>query len=146
MDTLTAIIDRMGIVDVLDRYATACDSRDWGLFDQIFTPNVETDYGGPNMFNNRKAVVDMIRSMLGGCGPTQHMLSNYRITIDGDTANSICSVRAFHVGIGEAKDKTFEVWGEYRDRLVRTGEGWRIARRVMVNIWLAGSFDVLRSG
>lgn len=145
MDLIT-VVDRMEVTDVLNGYAAACDSRDWDLFNQIFTPDVEANYGGPNVFNSRGAVVDMIRGMLGGCGPTQHMLSNYRITIDGDVADTICSVRAFHAGIGEAKGKTFEVWGEYRDRLVRTGEGWRIARRTMVATWVQGSFDVLRPG
>lgn len=143
---ITTIADRMEVTDVLNRYATACDTRDWALFDRIFMPDIEANYGGPNVFNNRGAVVEMIRSMLGGCGPTQHMLSNYRITIDGDAADTVCSVRAFHAGIDEAKGKTFEVWGEYRDRLVRTGEGWRIARRTMAVTWVHGSFDVLRPG
>ena len=141
---LKTLIDKMEVIDVLVRYATACDTRDWGLYDRVFMPDVQADYGGPNGFNNRKATVAMIRSMLGGCGPSQHLLGNYRITIDGDTAESVCYVRVFHAGIGPAEGKTFEVWGEYRDRLVRTAEGWRIARRTMVANWTQGSFDVLR--
>ena len=143
---VSALIDRMAVTDVLNRYATACDTRNWALLDEVFTPDVEADYGGANVFHDRKAVVEMIRSMLGGCGPTQHLLGNYRITIDGDMAGSVCSVRAFHAGVGEAKGKTFEVWGEYRDRLVRTSSGWRIASRQMAVIWVEGSFDVLRPG
>lgn len=143
---LNTVIDRIAVTDVLTRYATACDSRNWALLDDVFTPDVEANYGGPNVFNNRKAVVEMIRSMLGGCGPTQHMLSNYRIMIEGDTADSVCSVRAFHAGIGQAKGKTFVVWGEYRDRLIRTPVGWRIAKRTMAVTWVEGSFDVLQPG
>ena len=141
---LTTLIEQMEIIEVLNRYATACDSRDWGLFDQVFTPDVETDYGGTNRFSSRNATVDMIQGFLGGCGPTQHLLGNYRITIEGDKADSVCYVRAFHAGIGKAEGKTFEVWAEYQDRLVRTTDGWRIARRTMVNIWAEGSIDVLQ--
>jgi len=141
---ITNIIDQMEVIDVLNRYATACDSRDWGLFDRVFTPDVETEYGGPNSFSNRKDTVEMIQGMLGGCGPTQHLLGNFRITLNDDTADSVCSVRAFHAGIGQAEGKTLEVWAEYRDRLVRTAEGWRIAKRTMVNTWVEGSFEVLQ--
>lgn len=143
MDSTTTL-DRFEIIDVLNRYATACDSRNWDLFTEVFTEDVETDYGGDYKFNSREAIVNLIRSMLGGCGPTQHLLGNYRIEIERDAANSVCSVRAFHAGKGEAEGKTFEMWGEYRDKLKRTEYGWRINRRELTTVWLEGSYEVLR--
>ena len=141
---LETLIDRTEIIDVLNLYALACDSRDWTLFEQIFTPDVKSDYGGDFVYDNREALVDMIRSMLGGCGPTQHLLGNYRINVSGDTAESVCSVRAFHAGIGPAEGLTFEMWGEYQDRLIRTHGEWRITSRNLNSIWVQGSFEVLR--
>ena len=144
---ISQIVDRIAVIDVLIRYATACDRRDWRLFDDIFLPDVKTDYGnGLYTFNNRQDVVNLIRSFLGGCGPTQHLLGNYRIDLEGDMANSVCSVRAFHVGISDAAGLTYEMAGEYRDHLKRTKDGWRIARRALVVNWEQGSRKVLRPG
>ncbi len=124
---LETLIDRTEITDVLNRYALACDSRDWVFFEQIFTSDVKSDYGEDFVFSNRENLVNMIRSMLGGCGPTQHLLGNYRINVFGDTADSVCSVRAFHAGIGPAEGLTFEMWGEYQDKLARTRDGWPLS-------------------
>ena len=138
------IHDRHEIIDLLNRYATACDTRDWDLFKEIFTTDVETDYGGDYKFVNRQSIVNLIRSMLGGCGPTQHLLGNYRINLEKDRANSICSVRAFHAGTGDAEGQTFEMWGEYRDKLRRTKAGWRIVQRELAVTWIEGSAEVLK--
>lgn len=140
---IETVIDRSEIIDVLVRYAVACDSRNWNLFKDIFTPDVETDYGDPYKYSTRDELVNMVKSMLGGCGPTQHMISNFRIEMEGSGATSICSVRAFHAGIREAEGKTFEMWGEYQDRLVRTENGWRIKARKLVSTWIQGSYEVL---
>ena len=141
---IETLVNRTEITDVLNRYALVCDTRDWSLFEQIFASEVKSDYGGEFVFDNRKDLVNMIRNMLEGCGPTQHLLGNYRFDISGDSADSMCSVRAFHVGIGPAEGLRFEMWGEYQDKLVLTHEGWRIASRRLNTIWAQGSFEVLR--
>ncbi len=141
---IDTIIDRHEIIDLLNRYAVACDTRDWDLFKEIFTTDAETDYGGDYKFVNRQSFVNMVRSMLGGCGPTQHLLGNFRINMEKDRANSICSVRAFHAGTGDAEGKTFEMWGEYRDKIRRTKAGWRIVRRELAVTWVEGSAEVLK--
>jgi hypothetical protein len=71
-----------------------------------------------------------IRSYLDGCGPSQHLLGNYRITLDGDRASSRCYCRVMHFGKGVHAGKTYETWIEYADELVRTPAAWRSAPRV----------------
>jgi hypothetical protein len=46
--------------------------------------------------------------------------------------------------VGPADGRSYELLGEYRDRLVRTAEGWRIARRELTVHHEIGSRDVLR--
>jgi hypothetical protein len=76
-------------------------------------------------------VVAHIRSFLDGCGPSQHLLGNHRIEFTADdTANSACYVRVMHFGKAAHEGKTYEMWGEYRDELVRTAAGWRSRKRV----------------
>ena len=124
--------DQLAIRSTLNAYARACDQRDWDAFDNIFTDEVSVDYGGVFRLQGRQAVVDMIRSMLGGCGPTQHLLGNYDIEVHGDAACSACYVRAIHAGTGAQSDTLYEVWAEYRDALARIGDGWRIVERSMI--------------
>ena len=49
--------DRTAIIAVLNRYADACDTRDWALFERVFTPDVTSDYG-PGYQRADRAVAD----------------------------------------------------------------------------------------
>jgi 3-phenylpropionate/cinnamic acid dioxygenase small subunit len=134
--------DRTAVIDTVTRYATALDSRDWALLDEVFTPDAVGDFGaGP--LAGREALRGLVRRMLGGSGPSQHLLANHRVEVDGDTARCVCQVRAFSAGVGPAAGRSYELLGEYRDRLVRTPEGWRIARRELKVHHERGSREVL---
>lgn len=135
---------RLAVMQILIEYAKACDNRSWTNFDSIFTPEVSVDYAGEIVIDGRDKVVAMIRSMLGGCGPTQHLLGNHEITIDGNNAQSRCYVRAIHAGLGEEAQTVYEVWAEYHDNLERTSDGWRIFQRTMLVHKETGSRDVLK--
>lgn len=143
MTAIDALIQHIAIQDVLNRYARACDQRDWPVFDSIFAEHVMVNYGGEFELQGREAVVSMIRSMLGGCGPTQHLLGNFDITVQGETARSACYVRAVHAGLADAAERYYEVWAEYRDTLQLTSNGWRITQRSMVVSKEVGSRDIL---
>lgn len=121
--------DRFAIIAVLDRYAECVDTRDWPGLADVFTDDVDFDFGVWQA-STLDGARENIRGFLDGCGPTQHMLGNYRVTIDGDRAQSRCYCRAMHVGKGAHAGKTYEVWIEYADGLVRTADGWRSAKRV----------------
>ena len=142
---MTGETDHQSIVRVIDRYAEALDTRRWELLSEVFVPDLEFDFGEWTA-TSRDAAVAAIRGYLDECGPTQHLLGNYRIDVNGDAARSRVYVRAFHVGIGSASGKTYEMGGEYRDELRRTAEGWRSHRREGVVFWEVGSRDVLGSG
>ena len=134
--------DHRKIARVLDRYAEALDTRRWELLSEVFVPELEFDFGEWAV-SSREEAVATIRTYLEDCGPTQHLLGNYRIDVNGDTASSSVYVRAFHLGVGAAIGKTYEMGGEYRDELRRTAEGWRSYRRQGVVFWEQGSRDVL---
>jgi hypothetical protein len=134
--------DRTAVIDTVNRYATALDTRDWALLDEVFTPDVLGDYGA-GVLKGRDALRGMVRHMLGGTGPSQHLLANHRVDLEGDSARCICLVRAFSAGAGSTAGQSYELIGEYRDELVRTPEGWMIARRQMAVHHEIGSRDIL---
>lgn len=134
------------IEELLIRYAEACDTRNWELLDAVFHEDVIAQYGAEYHLHGRSQVVLMIRSMLGGCGPTQHLLGNFRITVHGRHADSRCYVRAAHAGRGVHAGQHYEVWAEYIDHLVREDRAWRITRREMRVTHETGTREVLGPG
>jgi hypothetical protein len=137
--------DRIEIVAVLDRYAEALDQRRWELLEQVFVPDVDFDFGEWSAHSLPEAVATM-RSYLDGCGPSQHLLGNYRVDLDGDRATSRVYVRASHVGVGRAAGKSYEMAGEYADELRRTPAGWRSVKRRAQVFFELGSREVLGPG
>lgn len=138
------LTDRLDIVDVVNRYATALDSQDWDLLDAVFSRDVAANFIG-NELRGLDAVKEMVRGMLGGLGPSQHLIANHRVSLDGDEAGCISAVRAFAAGPGDDR-RTYELWGEYRDRLRRLPEGWRIVEREMRVSFEQGARELLGGG
>ena len=103
------IDDYLAIVAVLNRYADVCDTKDFDRFVDVFTADATMDYSTiPDVHAGPREIADNVRRNLGGCGPTQHLLGNYEVEVEGDVARASCKVRAFHLGIGEQEGETFE--------------------------------------
>ncbi|UKD52595.1 nuclear transport factor 2 family protein [Amycolatopsis sp. FU40] len=138
------ISDRDAIVEVVNRYSYSLDERDWDSLDQVFTADAVGRYGGQAL-NGRAAIVASIRSFLDGCGPSQHLLGNHIVELDGDQAIARCKARVYHYGAGErAALAPYECFGVYRDRLRRTAEGWRITERFFDVRHTVGDIAILR--
>lgn len=121
-------IERQAIIDVLNTYATCLDTRDWSGLTHVFHSEAVGVYGAT--LTGRAAIIESIRSFLDGCGPSQHLLGNYQVAIDGNEAESSTKARVLHVGAGERANLTpYEAVGVYHDRHLRTADGWRITHR-----------------
>jgi hypothetical protein len=137
--------DRFSIIRALDHYAECLDQRSWSGLDAVFTADVRADYRAWKT-NGLDELRERIRSMLGGCGPSQHLLGNYRIDLDGDRATSRCYAHVMHFGRGEPPGRHYEVWMEYADEWTRTSEGWRSHARSAKATMDRGDRSVLGPG
>lgn len=119
--------DRDDISDLLVRYATGIDRRDWSLFRTVFTEDCQLDYGEIGAWSGVDAVTDFMEKVHAMAGHTLHRLTNQAIDVDGDNAVARTYVDALIMGA----DNTSGVngIGFYDDEMVRTRQGWRIARR-----------------
>lgn len=133
--------DRQAIIEALAALAAALDGRDWDTLRTVFTADA-TGYGRTGV----EDIVAVVRGHLGGCGPTQHLLGNHRVDVDGDRARSTTYARVYHRGAGTRQDRFFECLGEYHDRWLRTGSGWRLRRRDFDMRITLGDFAVLQPG
>ena len=127
---------------VLIAYALLCDGRDWQGIGNVFSDDASATYGGRALLD-RAAILAMLRNNLGGCGPTQHLLGNLQVWVEGEQVTSRIEVRASHRGTGDKQNQTYDCMGHYQDSWKHTPHGWRIAHRAMTVALEFGSRKVL---
>lgn len=118
--------DRAAVEGLFYAYADALDRRAWGDLDEVFDPEVTVDYAGQYTIAGRPGVVAMIRSYLDPVGPTQHLMANPRVKVEGDRARASIKMRVHHVGAGERSSLTYECFGWYYAEATRGSQGWRV--------------------
>jgi 3-phenylpropionate/cinnamic acid dioxygenase small subunit len=136
--------DREDIAEVLVRYATGIDRRDWPLFRTVFTDDCELDYGEIGTFTGVDVVTKFMELSHSAAGHTLHRLTNQTITVNGDRAQA----RTYVDGLIMAADNKSGVnaIGYYDDEIVRTADGWRIARRRFTPVRVTTVGDGVGSG
>ena len=76
---------------------------------------------------------------------TSHSVTNPRATIDGDAATLVALVDAWHQGAADPSGH-FLMKNRYEMELTRDGDGWRISRMVIDNLWSDGDVAVMTGG
>lgn len=139
--TLEALLAEREIARALTRFARAMDDRDWDGLLAILAPDATGELGeGP--LASPAAIVGTIRRYLDACGPTQHLLGNLLVEVDGDRAQSRCYVSDMHLGLGAMAGETFATLGDYHDTWRRIDGQWRLAHRTKHNRGHVGSLAV----
>ncbi|MGD9792302.1 MAG: nuclear transport factor 2 family protein [Acidimicrobiia bacterium] len=138
---LREISDRLEIRELMDRYAMACDSKNWDAYRTIYAPDAIIDY---TEFGGGRGGIDTTLEWLSaGLGPfagLHHNLTTHYCEIDGDTAKAITYWLAYQtLPDGSGGEFIMECGGYYKDRLVRT-DRWLISERVDVGTWVRAPF------
>lgn len=134
-ETLREQNDRIAITDVINRYGTTIDAGDYEGLADCFTSDSITRYGGGREFRGGEAVAEFVRGMTTDFVAQQHLLGNHEIALDGDRATATTYLHATQVEREESGGGVVVTGGIYRDVLVRTPEGWRIAERALEGLW-----------
>ena len=136
------LADRIDIDDLLTRYSTAIDSKNFDLLDTVFTPDALIDYSSaaPGVRGNRAEMKKWLSEVLGAFPVTQHLVSNKAISLESDRATGRTM---FYNPMGWTEQesgemKLFFVGGYYNDKFERTPEGWRIVERIEESTWVVG--------
>lgn len=128
--------DRDAIVDTLNLYGFAVDTQRWDLFDRVFTPDAEADFGGASHWHDLAAFKRDFAAFHDPFDSTQHAMSTHVVRVAGDTAHSFCNGSWRLIRRGMEGGDLWEGTGWYDDAWVRTADGWRIRHRVCrVTYW-----------
>jgi len=122
--------DKEQIVEVLIRYATGIDSKDWPLFRSCWTDEIDVDYQQLGRFTSADALTEVMTRLQEDMGPTYHRLSNFVIAVDGDRATARSYVHAVLMLQPDDSTNWVDALGHYDDIFVRTQGGWRIRERL----------------
>ncbi|WP_010539618.1 nuclear transport factor 2 family protein [Dietzia alimentaria] len=129
--TLVELSDRWDLQDIMTRYATCIDSRDFDGLDRVFTPDAQLSFaasGGPD--SDYPTIRAWLAEVLPIFAATQHLMGNLEVTLSGDTATGRCMCfNPMALKPVEEKDQQVFFYGLwYVLEFVRTDDGWRIAR------------------
>jgi hypothetical protein len=140
---LQELEDREQVRDLLIRYGLALDAHDWALLRTVFVPEAVADYG--ELEGRNEGIDEIIAAChraLVGLDSSQHLIANLHVEVDGDRATASSYLHAQHYLVSASGVNTFVVGGTYRDRIVRTPEGWRIEHRTLTTTWTDGNAAV----
>ncbi len=130
MLSLAEISDRMEIQQLLVDYSTAIDNRRFDDLDRVFTPDAYIDYtelgGIAGTFGDVKV---WLAEVLPNFPAYFHMLGNFDIRINGDTASSR-TILFNPMKLSDDNEQIMFCGLWYDDEFIRTADGWRMTRRV----------------
>ena len=119
---MSALEDRFAIVDALNLLSRLFDARAWDRIGEVMAPDVVAyDCHGLD-----SVITDSLRAHLGGCGPSQHLLGNHEVVVDGDRATSSSHLQLVITG---SKGAHILFTGLYEDELRRVDGAWLFVRR-----------------
>jgi SnoaL-like domain len=158
-DSVNRLEDRAAISDVVIRYATGADTRDWDLYASCFADPCEYDFssfsgGGPNTMPVALWVT-AVKGTLLGFDVTQHLSTNHVFTFDDDDLDVATCVSQMHAQhwvsaatLGADADDWCILGGHYTNSFRRIDGQWRIVRCALNVTWRTGNpalFDVARA-
>ena len=124
--------DRAEINELLSRYAWAMADKDWAAWRATLTPGAMVDYttaGG--VAGTADEAMAWLEQTMGGFDVTMSAVGNAVIdpTDNDDDTAGVRSLYRMVMRIPGDTPTYLEASGWYRDTVVRTADGWRIADR-----------------
>jgi len=133
---MAGLTDREELVELLARYASIADTRDFDeLPETVFADRVTCDFesvgAGPPIEVERDVFMQQLRTFFADWQATHHAITNHRIRVDGDVASIRAHLHAQHwlpPDVAPQHRNRWLVVGFYDDEAVRTPDGWRLRK------------------
>ena len=124
--------DELAVRNVVARLAILSDGGDLEEYVDLFTDDARWEMPGGELQGRENLLAGAIeRRSEGTVGPgsnTRHAITTQSVVMDGDEA---VSDSYWQFWVNTATEPSVALFGTYRDRLVRTEDGWKLAHRVI---------------
>ena len=136
-DKVQYLMDRQQVVDVLLRYASTIDTKDYVGLRATLTDDVHGNYGGAEVDggDNLLAWVD---SMTATKTWQHHMLSVYHVDFVSSTEARTLTYHTSHQIDSEVPGSTSRIIARYKDTVRKQDGVWRISDKLMEIGWVDG--------
>ena len=131
---------RQDVADVLVRYATGIDRRDWELLRSCFTDDVHCHYDKRTPTRGIEELMGSLQNFnklrAGTMKITTHFMGNFSLgRLEGDVAETETNAIAFLVEPENGADMVAVRSLRYLDKMRRQKDGWRISDRIHTLDW-----------
>ena len=130
--SVAGVSDDAAIRNVVARLAMLSDEGDLEEYVDLFTDDARWDMPGGKLQGRDNLLAGGVeRRAAGTVGPgsnTRHVIATQTVEVDGDEA---VSKAYWQFWVNTATEPSVALFGTYRDRLARTGDGWKLAHRVI---------------
>ena len=132
--------DKVEIIQVINLYGLALDAHAWDLMDEVFTEDVQADFGPAGaVWSSLAKVKFAFKDFHETLDNHMHTMMGHVVHVDGDTANAFTYGDWLLVRNAAPGGSDWIGRGWYDDELVRTDRGWRISRRTCRLIQSSGN-------
>lgn len=138
MDDLEAalrqLLERQAIEEVLLRYASTIDRKDFTTLRMLFCDDIRGQYGDV-VVEGGDALLRWIDDMTVDKSWQHHLLSVYHIDLVGDDEAEALTYHTSHQTARDTPDRCTRIIARYTDKLRKVDGTWKIADKVMEVGW-----------
>jgi len=141
------ISDRFEIQDLVFHYADLVDQKKIQELRQVFTADAFIDYSvfGGSVGDLETTLAFLESALTNELFPnSQHLNANVQVELAGDTAKGrVMCFNPMEMSMPDGGTQTYFIGLWYVDEYRRTGDGWRINRRVEEKSWVFNAPDFM---
>ena len=129
---LSELIDARAIEQTLVAYFDRIDANDPVGASEFFAPDVEVEIMTGKRYQGRERFARAVGRVLDQYERTSHHLTNVSTSIEGNTAQALAYVYAYHRMA--ATGEPWHLWARIRDRFERRDGRWVVVEHVLLGV------------
>lgn len=141
-------MDKITIIETVNKLFIAVDERDWDIVSSVFDDTVLLDYtsmaGGVPANLTSSQIIESWKEILPGFDKTHHQLGNYQVDIDSKNIQVFCYGTATHYLKNESNNNIWTVVGSYNFELQEKDSNIKITKMKFNLKYIDGNSDLAR--
>ena len=132
--TVKAFAERQAVEEVLLRYASTIDAKDYVTLRSLFCDDIHARYGDV-VVDGGDELLKWIDGMTAGANWQHHLLNVYHIDLVSDTEAKALTYHTSHQTQAATPNRCTKIVARYYDTLRKVDGRWKIADKYMEIGW-----------